>query len=227
MAREQVAELCDLDRDDTLTRDEKLVPRLERLRRHAIRVDVRAAHRLDPAGLDHGDAAPTVPVEPAVDVLLRRVLLRVEAGTRAVPREPVEPPVPRIDGPDKRLVERMQLVVMRVEDLDGRVLAHVPELAHGRLRNSAAGSGQKRSSAASSRRSHPYSTCSSLSCGSQPGSTSTRNASTCTRSPGSSSTAPPPTPTCPADSGSPPPGPAPPAAPRGRPPGSASPARPP
>src|SRR2546421_3539248 len=187
MAREQVAELDDLDGYDGLTRDEELVPGHEPLYRHAVGVDARAAHGLQPSGLDHGDAAVAVAVEPALDVLVGRVVLRVEAGARTVPREPVEPHVVRVDGPDQGLVESVQLVVMRAEDLDRRVLAHVPELVHGKLRSSAAGSGQKRSSAASSRCSHRYSTCSSFSSGSQPGSTSTRNASTCTRKPGSSS----------------------------------------
>ena len=48
----------------------------------------------------------------------------------------------RVDGPDERLSQRVQLVLLRVEDLDRRVLADMPELANGSDRISAAGSGQ-------------------------------------------------------------------------------------
>src|SRR5581483_7991152 len=123
----------------------------------------------------------------ALYVLVGRLVLCVEARARTVTREPVEPLIASVDRPDERLVERVQIALAGMEDLDRRVLAHVPELGHGSDLSSAAGSGQKRSSAASSRGSHRYSSCSSFRSGSQPGSTSTRKASTCTPSPGSRS----------------------------------------
>src|SRR5262249_58711370 len=109
-------------------------------------------------------------------------LLRVEAGPGTVAREPVEPLVTRVDRPHERLVEGVKLALPRMEDPDRRVLAQVPELPHGKPRRSAAGSGQKRSAAACSRASHPYSSCSQSSVGSQSGGASTMNASTWTLS---------------------------------------------
>src|SRR5207247_912340 len=105
MAAEQVAELDELERGDRLARDEELVPRLELLGREPVRVDAGRAEPLEPAALDDAHAPLPVAVEPFLDVLVRRVLLRVEARSGAVAGEPVEPPVTRVDRPDERLVE--------------------------------------------------------------------------------------------------------------------------
>lgn len=47
-----------------------------------------------------------------------------------------------VDRPDEWLVERVELVVVRDEDLDRRVLAEVPEIGYGRSSMIWRGSGQ-------------------------------------------------------------------------------------
>src|SRR5262249_11401705 len=151
---------------------------------HAVGEDASRSHRLEPVRLDDVYAVVSVSAEKALDILMRGGGLGPERRARAVAREPVQREQPRGDRPDP--------TVARLEATNRIVLAHVPErvlpfpgvrrrsISHGSDLRSAAGSGQKRSSAASSRRSQRYSTCSSFSSGSQPSSTSIRNASTCT-----------------------------------------------
>ena len=101
-------------------------------------------------------------VEEALNVVVTRRGVRPERRARAVARKPVERQVTRVDRVHERLVVRVQRLVMRGEPLDRRVLAHVPERVRAfaavrgsgpdhSVRRSAFGSGQCRSSTASSR----------------------------------------------------------------------------
>jgi hypothetical protein len=61
VVREQVAELDELERDDGFTRDEELVPRLERVRREPVGVDRCRAEALEPGAFDDADTPRPVP----------------------------------------------------------------------------------------------------------------------------------------------------------------------
>src|SRR3954452_24701323 len=107
MARDEVAELDELQWSDRLARDPEAIPALEALRRHPVRIQVRVMQLRHPGGLDHVNAPVAVVVEPVPDVVVTRVRVRPEACPRAIAWEPVQRQVPRIDGVDERLVPRV------------------------------------------------------------------------------------------------------------------------
>jgi len=99
----------------------------ERRLGHAVEVEPRRADTLEPAILDDVAADAAVATERSVDVGVRRALPRPERAARAIPREPVERQVARVDRPDERLVRDGGLRAVRREPRERRVLAHVPE----------------------------------------------------------------------------------------------------
>ena len=111
--------------------------------------------------LDDVDAPRTIAAQECIDIGGGRSRDCPEGRARAIAREPVEREVACVDRPDELLVEWRGRCAMRIESSNRVVLAHVPERGRPlavvrrsrfrhRDRTTSRGSGQYRSSTASS-----------------------------------------------------------------------------